>query len=104
MSVSRIETCIAQTLIYREQYDFLAHAMLGLGASHLTLMTSANYSNPALNHRVVAISSLNGQLAKAHLEKAEADATMGALLALTFQSAYMADGMVEFLTMIRGCT
>lgn len=66
-------------------------------------MTATNHSNPALNHRVASISALNEQLSKTHLSKADADATLGALLALTFQSAYMADGMVEFLTMIRGC-
>lgn len=86
-----------------EQYEFLARAMLGLGASHLSLMTSANYSKPALNHRVASISTLNEHLSKAHLAEADADAALGALLALTFQSAYMPDGMVDFLTMVRGC-
>lgn len=85
------------------QYEFLARAMLGLGASHLSLMTSADHFKPALNHRVASISALNDHLSKPHLAKADADAALGALLALTFQSAYMPDGMVDFLTMVRGC-
>ncbi len=90
-------------LTFRQQYEFLADALLGLGASHLGVVTSANYSNSALSHRIASISGLNQQLLKAHLARADSDATLGALLALTFQSAYMADGMVEFLTMVRGC-
>ena len=94
---------LCSVLTYREQYDFLAHAILGLGASHLSAMTSTNHFNFALNHRIASISALNEQLSRTHISRADADATLGALLALTFQSAYMADGMVEFLTMIRGC-
>ena len=87
----------------RGQYEFLAHAVLGLGATHLTVTGAGDHSKAALHHRVTAITALNERLPRAHLSQADADAAFGAMLSLTFQAAYMPDGMVDFLTMIRGC-
>ncbi|EXK33360.1 hypothetical protein FOXG_06157 [Fusarium oxysporum f. sp. lycopersici 4287] len=84
-------------------YDFLLHSMLGLGASHLSLLTPHGYEKAALKHRVLAISALNKHLAKPGLTNQDAEAAFGAMLNLTFQSAYMNDGLVDFLTMVRGC-
>lgn len=85
------------------EYEFLLHAMLGLGASHLSLLSPADYGKSALKHRVTAIQSLNEHLSKPNLSQADSDAAFGAMLALTFQAAYMADGLVDFFTMVRGC-
>ncbi|RGP69351.1 c6 transcription factor [Fusarium sporotrichioides] len=85
------------------QYDFLLHSMLGLGASHLGLLTPSEYEKAALKHRVIAISALNKHLTKTSFTQQDVEAAFGAMLNLTFQSAYMTDGLVDFLTMIRGC-
>lgn len=91
------------TLTRVTKYDYLVHAMLGLAASHLSLCSGVNYSLQALRHRVRAIKSLNCALGRPCASQAEGDARFGAAMALTFQSSYMPDGMMEFLTMMRGC-
>ncbi|KAK0708184.1 hypothetical protein B0H67DRAFT_603219 [Lasiosphaeris hirsuta] len=83
-------------------FDYLIHAMLGLGASHLNLY-SGDCSSQALEHRVKAIQSLNQALSKPCSSRAEGDARFAAIMALTFQSSCMPEGMNEFLTMVRGC-
>lgn len=77
--------------------------MLALGASHLGLLSNVDYQNVALKHRVRAIEELNQHLSNPNLSMPAGDAAFGAIMALTFQSAYMPDGMTDFLTMIRGC-
>ncbi|KAJ4306039.1 hypothetical protein N0V88_000834 [Collariella sp. IMI 366227] len=83
-------------------YDYLMHAMLGLGASHLGVY-GGNYSSDALSHRVTAIQYLNQALSTPPKSTAEADARFAAIMALAFQSSCMPDGMNEFLSMIKGC-
>ena len=85
------------------QYDFLIHAMLGLGASHLTLCGGQSFSHPALMHRIAAMKSLNTFLSRSHFSKADGDAAFAAAMSLTFQSTYMEDGLVDFLATVRGC-
>lgn len=46
---------------------------------------------------------LNEHMARPDLNLADAEAAFAAMLSLTFQSAYMPDGMIDFLTMVRGC-
>lgn len=77
--------------------------MLGLGASHLGLLSGVDYARAAMKHRVLAIQTLNQHLSKPKLSMADADAAFAAMLTLTFQSAYLPDGMVDFFTMVRGC-
>lgn len=84
------------------EYDFLAHAILGLAAQHLTASTKSDFSVQALDHRVSAITALNAALSKPCLAREDADAKFAAAIVLTFQSSYMADGMMEFLSMLRG--
>lgn len=86
------------------QFDYLIHAMLGLGASHLSLAsTGEDFTAQALAHRVAAITSLNQTLSRPCASKAEGDARFATVMALTFQSSYMSEGMLEFLSMVRGC-
>ncbi|KAF1812326.1 hypothetical protein P152DRAFT_32737 [Eremomyces bilateralis CBS 781.70] len=85
-------------------YDFLMHSMLALAASHLSLFGDEDRGSAALSHRVAAINSLNASLSQPCQDGAESDARFATIMALTFQSRYIPDGMKDFLTMIRGCT
>jgi len=76
--------------------------MLGLAASHLNLYTG-NSAEHALAHRVKAIQLLNESLNNPCTSTAEGDARFGTIMALTFQSSCMPEGMNEFLSMVRGC-
>lgn len=78
-------------------------AMLALGASHLSITTDADLNSQALAHRVEAVNLLNKALARPAISKDEADARFAAFMILTFQSSCMADGIFDFLTMLRGC-
>lgn len=79
--------------------------MLALGASHLNLLLDGGtYNEAAIHHRVTAIKGLNKFLSSAHLNLHNADAAFAATLILAFQSYQMEEGLIEFLTMIRGCT
>lgn len=80
------------------------HALLALGASHLTRISSQDdYNTTAIVHRGQAIKGLNQALAKGTRGYGESDALLAACYALTFQAFYMGDGMVDFITLVRGC-
>ncbi|KAK4128538.1 hypothetical protein N657DRAFT_560911 [Parathielavia appendiculata] len=83
-------------------YDYLMHAMLGLGASHLDIYLG-NYSSHALSHRVKAIQGLKQALSTPPTSTAEGDARFAAIFALAFQASCMPHGMCEFLSMVKGC-
>ncbi|KAF4821047.1 hypothetical protein CGCSCA5_v003358 [Colletotrichum siamense] len=100
------------------EYDFLMHAVLALGASHLALCSTSGGSGSdsvslssgtgvmerqALGHRVRAIRALNDKLSYGRLSKVDGDAAFAAMMALTFQAGYMVDGMGDFVAMVRGC-
>ncbi|KAL6890072.1 hypothetical protein GGI43DRAFT_430770 [Trichoderma evansii] len=84
------------------EYEFLANAILGLSAQHLTLFHGADYSIQALDLRVAAINGLNEALSQPCLTATDADARYAAIMALTYQSGYMPDTMIEFIKMLRG--
>ncbi|KAH6640391.1 hypothetical protein F5144DRAFT_599084 [Chaetomium tenue] len=84
------------------EYDFLAHSIIGLAAQHLTTCTTSDFSIQALDHRVSAIGALNEALSRPCLSRSDADARFAAAIALTFQSSYMPDGMMDFFRMLRG--
>lgn len=77
--------------------------MIGLGASHLSLLTPTRYVQNALQHRVVAIKRLNEFLARGQHSASDTVAAFAAILVLTYQAAHMPDGLYDFLTMMRGC-
>lgn len=80
------------------------HALLALGASHLTRVSAhSDYSTTAIIHQGQAIKGLNEALARESRSYGESDALLAACYALTFQASYMADGMTDFITMVRGC-
>jgi hypothetical protein len=77
--------------------------MLGLAASHLSLVCPNNYSQAALNHRIAAINALNSFLPEAHKSITNSEAALGATMILSYQVALLPDGMTEHLTLIRAC-
>lgn len=77
--------------------------MVGLGASHLSLLAPTRYVQDALQHRVVAIKRLNEFLTRGQHSTPDAIAAFAAILVLTYQAAHMPDGLYDFLTMTRGC-
>lgn len=87
------------------QYDFLAHAILGHAASHLTQTTDKDFSAQALIHRVTAMQLVNKELSKPTntSNQQEAEVIFATLLVLANQAAYLPDAMLEFVTMFRGC-
>ncbi|KMQ47451.1 Protein of unknown function DUF3468 [Trichophyton rubrum] len=98
---------VASIPLLAHQHEFVMHAILGLGASHLSVIrphgdsiTDAN----AIEHRGQAIKGLNQLLAKPDPSSEELDAMLAACYALTMQSGYMFDALVDFVVFIRGCS
>ena len=81
------------------------HALLALGASHLTCTSNGDYRTAAFKHRLLAIEGLNEALSANSLKDLDDDALLGACYALSFQSTYMRDKNMpgEYITMLRGC-
>lgn len=83
------------------------HAILCLGASHLSRITQngAIYTPMAIAHRGKALKALGEALATSdQCTRTELDLLLATTYALTFQSNYMEDGLVDFVVMVRGCT
>lgn len=85
------------------QYEYLIHSILALAASHLDAVSNANVAEEALSHRILAVKALNDALSVPPKTRNESDARMAAALALSFQSSHLQDGLLDFLTMVRGC-
>ncbi|EUC33642.1 hypothetical protein COCCADRAFT_95536 [Bipolaris zeicola 26-R-13] len=88
---------------FAHNYEYLIHSILALSASHLDAVTSSGVAEQAIQHRILAVKSLNEALSVPPKTRCERDARMAAALALAFQSTHLQDGMAEFLTMVRGC-
>ena len=89
---------------FAQEHDYLMHAMLALGASHLDRITPvAEHTTKAIVHRGHAMAGLSRALAKNERVYGESDAMVATCYALTFQSTYMSDGLLDFITMVRGC-
>ncbi|KAH8804929.1 hypothetical protein F5884DRAFT_797710 [Xylogone sp. PMI_703] len=95
---------LSQIPLIAHQYEYLMHAILGLAASHLELLTGADYHTSALSHRLKAIKGSNDAIVNGLQSGSDADALLATCYALTFQSAYMSDGLPDFLQMVRGCS
>jgi hypothetical protein len=81
------------------------HAILSLGASHLSIIapSGSDYTAAAIAHRGLALRGLNEMLTKDDCSNLDLDSMLAACYALTFQASYMVDGLVDFTVMIRGC-
>lgn len=89
---------------FAQEHGYLMHAMLALGASHLDRITPvAEHTTKAIVHRGHAMAGLSRALAKNERVYGESDAMVATCYALTFQSTYMSDGLLDFITMVRGC-
>ncbi|KAL5382261.1 hypothetical protein DPSP01_006656 [Paraphaeosphaeria sporulosa] len=88
---------------FAHNYEYLIHSILALAASHLDAVSSANVAEEAISHRILAVKALNEALSVPPKTRNERDARMAAALALAFQSSHLQDGLLEFLTMVRGC-
>lgn len=89
---------------FAQEHEYLMHAMLALGASHLDRIAPvAEHNTKAIIHRGHAMAGLGRALVKTEREYGESDAMVATCYALTFQSTYMSDGLLDFITMVRGC-
>ena len=79
------------------------HSILALAASHLDAVTHSGVAEQAIQHRILAVKSLNDALSVPPTTACERDARLAAALVLAFQSSHLQDGMAEFMTMVRGC-
>ena len=80
------------------------NAILALGASHLSrIAPGQDYTTYAVVHRGRAIEGLNKALSKINTAFGNSDAMLATCYALTFQAYYMGDGLLDFVTMVRGC-
>ncbi|KAF2625349.1 hypothetical protein BU25DRAFT_412779 [Macroventuria anomochaeta] len=88
---------------FAHNYEYLIHSILALAASHLDAVSNTSAAEQAIQHRILAVKSLNEALSVPPKSRSEQDARMAAALALAFQSSHLQDGLAEFLTMVRGC-
>ncbi|KAN0068891.1 hypothetical protein V8E54_013060 [Elaphomyces granulatus] len=96
---------ITNVPVFAHHSEYLMHAILSLGASHLSLIapSGSDYTTAAVVHRGLALRGLNEMLGKHDCSNLDLDAMLAACYALTFQASYMADGLLDFAIMIRGC-
>lgn len=93
-------------LVY--EYDHLMHALLALGASHISSRTPGNCDTnkdnySALAHRGRAIAGLKKAFSRTENSSSESDAMLATCYALAFQSAHLSNGSLDFATFVRGC-
>jgi hypothetical protein len=80
------------------------HAMLALAASELALTEASPQAlnSSAISHRVSAIQSLNKAISQGLQTFEEGNAMLATCYSLIFQSTLIDDGLVEYMTFIRG--
>ncbi|KAH8587693.1 hypothetical protein B0O99DRAFT_641090 [Bisporella sp. PMI_857] len=93
-------------------YDFLLHSMLALAASDLANSRDASLyrdeehraqlNHTALTYRVKAITSLNQAINAPIQSFQQGNAMLATCFSLLFQSVLMDDGLIEYMTFIRG--
>ncbi|CAI6338609.1 unnamed protein product [Periconia digitata] len=88
---------------FAHNYEYLIHSILALAASHLDAVSNASVNKEAISHRILAMQALNEALSVPPKNSVERDARMAAAMALAFQSGHLQDGLLEYLTMVRGC-
>lgn len=88
-----------------QQHPCLMSAILSLGASHLSCLTSCqSLHNQAVCLRGPALRGLEELLARSDSWSIhDTDAALATCYALTFQASYMLDGMDDYLVMVGGC-
>ncbi|OJD14758.1 hypothetical protein AJ78_04932 [Emergomyces pasteurianus Ep9510] len=85
-------------------YQPLLHAVLSLGASHSALLhPQSRYRTDAVIHRGLALAGLRELISRDRHSDVELDVLLAICYSLLFQSAEMADGLIDFISMMRGC-
>ena len=81
------------------------HAVLALGASHLSRLIpdGTEFARLSHMHQNLAIRGFQRALTKTPRVHGDLDALLGTCYALVFQATHMNDGLQDFWTMIRGC-
>ncbi|KAI1329320.1 hypothetical protein F5Y16DRAFT_418183 [Xylariaceae sp. FL0255] len=83
-------------------HEYLMHALLGLAASDL-IKQDPNLIAFAMAHRLKAIKAIKKSLELPRMTSfEESNAMLATCYALSFQSVYLNDGLVEFMTFCRG--
>ncbi|OJD21460.1 hypothetical protein ACJ73_07202 [Blastomyces percursus] len=113
-------TCITDIPLLTQQYEFLMHAIISLGALHLSLVVM-DCSGPEkmggysamLSHHSLTLHSLQQSIHKQTQAGLPTVSTMSNILklnamlatcyALTIQSSHLCDGFPDFLILICGC-
>lgn len=86
-------------------YNYLMHALLALGSSHLGKdLQDTKYERLALVHRGKAISGLTHALAQTSHGSQDWTAMLATSCTLMFHSKYLGNGVHEYLSFFRGCT
>ncbi|KAF7157603.1 hypothetical protein CNMCM5623_001977 [Aspergillus felis] len=100
------ETWATEVPKYAHQYPHLMHAMLALGATHYSLVSSngSEFSSTAIIHRGKALKALSAAIGKGpECTTTDMDIILATCYALVFQAYHMRDGLVDFAIMVRGC-
>jgi hypothetical protein len=79
------------------------HAILGMAASHMRLITGMQLNYIALQHRMLAIKGSNEAISRSIQTGSDGDALLASCYCLAFQSSYMVDGMQDCFRLLRGC-
>ncbi|EED13335.1 C6 transcription factor, putative [Talaromyces stipitatus ATCC 10500] len=84
---------------YAHECPHLMHAILCLGASHLSLISPKGdtYTTLAVEHLGSALTTGD------RCTRTELDLILATTYALTFQASYMIGGLTDFAFMVRGC-
>ncbi|ODH13484.1 hypothetical protein ACO22_07208 [Paracoccidioides brasiliensis] len=98
------------------QHEYLMHAILSLGTSHLSLMNTLYTA--MVSHRGLALRGLHEAIGKHHqqlhsttdtsptatsTQTHELNAMLATCYALAVQSSHIMDGFTDFLILVRGC-
>jgi hypothetical protein len=108
LPLEREEAWLNEIPILAQQHEFLMHAILALGASHLHARTNLDLQKSVESHRSIAMRGLNSIASEENLETAkDAGPRLTALLAtsylLSFSASYMGDSLSLFLVLVRAC-
>jgi hypothetical protein len=84
------------------QNDFLMHAFLALGSTHLGRLTDDDSCQvQALNYRVRGLEGLRNAIAKESWNYGDADSTIAAGYSLMIQSVHLEDGLYDWMSLLR---
>ncbi|KAH9212354.1 hypothetical protein DL95DRAFT_304365 [Leptodontidium sp. 2 PMI_412] len=95
---------VSQVPLIAHHNEFLMHAILGIAASHLELVTGMDLQTTAIYHRIHAIKGSNTAILTRRQTGSDADALLASCYLIAFQSSYIKDGLQEFFQTVRGCS